>query len=150
MLQDKIKIEGSEIFYTSMGAENVNKMIFIHDNPGSSTDLHSANIKALAKNFHIVAFDRAGHGESDFKKIDFFTPNEKEAGFYLKKNIETQTDIKKASNDLLKKGIKNIVITLGAKGVYFANSKENYFIDAFKLKKKVFIDVENVLRFKRV
>ena len=73
MLQDKIKIEGSEIFYTSMGAENVNKMIFIHDNPGSSTDLHSANIKALAKNFHIVAFDRAGHGESDFKKIDFET-----------------------------------------------------------------------------
>lgn len=75
--------------------------------------------------------------DKDFKKIDFFTPNEKEAGFYLKKNIETQTDIKKAANDLLKKGIKNIVITLGAKGVYFANSKENYFIDAFKLKKKV-------------
>jgi ribokinase len=75
--------------------------------------------------------------DNDFKSIDFFTPNEKEAGFYLSKNIETNKDIEKAANDLLKKGIKNIVITLGSKGVYFANEKENYYVDALKLKTKV-------------
>ena len=31
---------------------------------------------------------------SDYKNIDFFTPNEKEASFYLKKNIESDADIK--------------------------------------------------------
>ena len=72
--------------------------------------------------------------DKDFKLIDFFTPNEKEAGFYLNKNIETNNDIEKAANDLLKKGINNIVITLGSKGVYFANENEKYYVDAFKLK----------------
>ena len=75
--------------------------------------------------------------DSDFQLIDFFTPNEKEAGFYLNKNIQTNNDIEEAANDLLKKGIKNIVITLGSKGVYFANDKEKYYVDAFKLKTKV-------------
>jgi len=75
--------------------------------------------------------------DDDFKLIDFFTPNEKEAGFYLNKNIETNKDIEEAANDLLKKGINNIVITLGSKGVYFANAKERYYVDAFKLKTDV-------------
>ena len=37
----------------------------------------------------------------------------------------------------LKKGVKNIVITLGEKGVYFSNENEEYFIDALKLKDQV-------------
>jgi ribokinase len=75
--------------------------------------------------------------DNDFQLIDFFTPNEKEAGFYLNKNIETNNDIEEAASSLLKKGIKNIVITLGSKGVYFANAKENYYVDVFKLKSEV-------------
>ena len=75
--------------------------------------------------------------DNDFKLIDFFTPNEKEAGFYLNKNIETNKDIEDAGNDLLKKGINNIAITLGSKGVYFVNAKESYYVDAFKLKSDV-------------
>ena len=34
-------------------------------------------------------------------------------------------------------GVKNIIITLGAKGVYFENEKENYFIEALSLKNEV-------------
>ena len=75
--------------------------------------------------------------DDDFKLIDFFTPNETEAEFYLNKKIETEKDIKIASEEFLKKGIKNIVITLGEKGCYFANDKENFFMNAFKLKEPV-------------
>ena len=57
--------------------------------------------------------------------------------FYLNKKIETEKDIKIASEEFLKKGIKNIVITLGEKGCYFANDKENFFMNAFKLKEPV-------------
>lgn len=73
MLQNKLTIEGADIAYSSWGSENSNKLIFIHDNPGRSADLHPANITALAKNFHVVVFDRAGHGESGFRNIDFET-----------------------------------------------------------------------------
>jgi len=75
--------------------------------------------------------------EDNFKLIDFFTPNETEAEFYLNKKIETEADIKNAASELLKKGIKNVIITLGEKGVYFANSKENFLLEAYKLRESV-------------
>ena len=75
--------------------------------------------------------------EENFKLIDFFTPNETEAEFYLNKKIKTESDIKNAGQELLKKGVKNVIITLGEKGVYFTNKEENFFINAFKLKEPV-------------
>ncbi len=75
--------------------------------------------------------------KENFALIDFFTPNETEAEFYLNKKIKSKDDIKKAANEFLKKGIKNIIITLGEKGLYFANKNEEHFIDALKLKSEV-------------
>jgi ribokinase len=75
--------------------------------------------------------------EDNFKLIDFFTPNETEAEFYLNKNLKTDKDIKNAANEFLKKGIKNVIITLGEKGIYFANRDENFFLEAYKLKQAV-------------
>ena len=75
--------------------------------------------------------------KDDFKLLDFFTPNETEAEFYLNKKIDTEQDIKNAAADFLNMGVKNIIITLGEKGSYFANKNEEYFINAFKLKNEV-------------
>ena len=75
--------------------------------------------------------------KDDFKLLDFFTPNETEAEFYLNKKIDTEQDIKNAAADFLNMGVKNIIITLGEKGSYFANENEDYFINAFKLKNEV-------------
>ena len=33
--------------------------------------------------------------------------------------------------------MKNVIITLGEKGVYFTNKEENFFLNAFKLKEPV-------------
>ncbi|MGY9060239.1 MAG: ribokinase [Candidatus Puniceispirillales bacterium] len=75
--------------------------------------------------------------EKDFKLLDFFTPNETETEFYLNRKIVSNQDIKDAGNEFIDKGVKNIVITLGSKGVYFANANESYFIEALKLKTDV-------------
>ena len=75
--------------------------------------------------------------ENDFKNIDYFTPNETEASFYLEKKIETKSEIENAAKEFLKKGVKNILITLGSKGVYFSNGTESHFVDAYKLKDDV-------------
>jgi len=75
--------------------------------------------------------------KEDFNLLDFFTPNENEAEFYLNKKIKSEQDVKNAASEFLKKGVKNIIITLGEKGVYFANKNEEYFIDALKLKDEV-------------
>ena len=75
--------------------------------------------------------------EENFALLDFFTPNETEAEFYLNNKIITEQDVKIAGREFLKKGVKNIIITMGEKGVYFANNNEEYFIDALKLKDHV-------------
>ena len=75
--------------------------------------------------------------EDDFKSIDYFTPNETEASFYLNEKVESESEIERAAKAFLDKGVKNVIITLGSKGVYFANSDESYFVDAFKLKSEV-------------
>ena len=75
--------------------------------------------------------------KDDFKLLDFFTPNETEVEFYLNKKIDTEQDIKNAAADFLNMGVKNIIITLGEKGSYFANENEEYLINAFELKNEV-------------
>ena len=75
--------------------------------------------------------------DSDFKCMDYFTPNETEASFYLGKKVESKIEIEEAAKTFLAKGVQNIVITLGPKGLYFANSSESYFINAFNLKDDV-------------
>ena len=69
-----------------------------------------------------------------FPLIDFFTPNEIEASYYVNNEVKNQEDAKKASKHMLEMGIKNIIITLGDKGVYFASKNEEFYIDALKLK----------------
>ena len=73
----------------------------------------------------------------DFQNIDFFTPNEFEAGFYVNQKINSEKDIEYAANEFIKKGVKNVIITLGSKGSFFKNLNESFFIEAFKLKDKV-------------
>ena len=75
--------------------------------------------------------------DKTFKLIDYFIPNESEASFYVNHKVETQEDAKKAANQLLTKGVKNVIITLGEKGVYFANERESFHTKAFDLEDKV-------------
>ena len=72
-----------------------------------------------------------------FKYIDFFTPNETEAEFYIGKKIETYEQAKEAGEFFLKKGVKNSIITLGEKGIYFSNKENNFSLPALNLKGKV-------------
>ena len=54
--------------------------------------------------------------KSIFPFIDYFTPNETEASFYVEHPVETQDDASKAAKKLIDMGIKNVIITLGEKG----------------------------------
>ncbi len=64
--------------------------------------------------------------ESIFPFIDYFTPNETEVSFYVNHPVETHDDASKAAKILLKRGVKNVIITLGEKGAFFANANETF------------------------
>ena len=69
-----------------------------------------------------------------FKYVDYFTPNETEAEFYTDIKILNIEDAKKAAKLLIQKGLKKIIITLGEKGLFYTDGKEEIFIEATKVK----------------
>ena len=93
---------------------------------------HSLNVKTILNPAPAAEID-----ESLFSMIDYFTPNETEASFYLNKEITNEEDAKNSSKDLLDLGIKNVVITLGEKGVYFQNRDDSLYVPSLDLGNKV-------------
>ena len=115
-------IKNSQIFLTQLEIPKETTfdcLKFATDN-GVTTILNPAPASTLSKEF--------------FNYIDYFTPNETEAEFYSGIKINNEKDAKLASDKLLKLGIKNIIITLGEKGLFYSDGKEEIFLKAISVK----------------
>tara|TARA_B110000116_G_scaffold255871_1_gene254576 strand:+ start:280 stop:1182 length:903 start_codon:yes stop_codon:yes gene_type:complete len=69
-----------------------------------------------------------------FNYIDYFTPNETEAEFYTGIKITNEKEAKEASIKLLKIGLKRVIITLGEKGLFYSDGKEEIYLKATQVK----------------
>ena len=69
-----------------------------------------------------------------FNLIDYFTPNENEAEFYTGIKINDERDARESAKKLLNMGIKNVIITLGEKGLFYSNGIDEIYIEANKVK----------------
>ena len=69
-----------------------------------------------------------------FELVDYFTPNETEAEFYTGVKINDEDDAKESAKKLIKMGIKNVIITLGEKGLFYSNGKKEIYIESSKVK----------------
>ena len=65
-----------------------------------------------------------------FSLVDYFTPNETEAEFYTGIKIHNENDAKKSAKKLLELGLKKVIITLGEKGLFYSDNKEEIYIKA--------------------
>ena len=65
-----------------------------------------------------------------YSNIDYFTPNETEAEFYTGIKITNEKEAKQAANKLINLGIKKIIITLGEKGLFYSDGKEEVYLKA--------------------
>ena len=66
--------------------------------------------------------------------VDFIVPNEKEAQSLTGIRWKSDQEIRKMAGTLLEMGVKNVVITLGPKGLFFKNRKEEIWMNAFRVK----------------
>ena len=73
----------------------------------------------------------------DLSVIDYLTPNESEARVCLGLHANDSLDNKSIAEQLLGKGCKNVIITLGEKGSMFCNNHRSMFIPPFKLPKLI-------------
>ena len=65
-----------------------------------------------------------------FKLVDYFTPNETEAEFYTGVKIKDENDAKISAKKLIDMGIKKVIITLGEKGLFYTDGKEEIYMKA--------------------
>ena len=69
-----------------------------------------------------------------FKLVDYFTPNETEAEFYTGVKINNEKDARNSAKKLIAMGIKKVIITLGEKGLFYSDGKEEIYIKASPVK----------------
>ena len=115
-------IKRSKIFLTQL---EVPKDVTLHclktaKENGCITILNPAPASEISKEF--------------FNNIDFFTPNETEAEFYTGIKITSEKEAKEAADKLLNLGIKKIIITLGEKGLFYSDGKEETYLKASAVK----------------
>lgn len=65
--------------------------------------------------------------------VTYLTPNETELALISGLDTEDYDSMEKACSEMVKKGVKNLLVTLGSKGVYFFNEKNHKIIPAFKV-----------------
>ena len=66
--------------------------------------------------------------------IDYFTPNETEAEFYTGIKITNEKEAKQAADKLTNLGVKKTIITLGEKGLFYSDGKEEIYLKASNVK----------------
>ena len=115
-------IKKSKIFLTQL---EIPKDVTLHclktakDN-GCITILNPAPASEITKEF--------------YNNVDFFTPNETEAEFYTGIKITNEQEAKQAANKLINLGMKKVIITLGEKGLFYSDGKEEIYINASQVK----------------
>lgn len=71
--------------------------------------------------------------ELDFEyvcKCDFFMPNESELEILTGMPVETEEQVREAALFLIEKGVKNVIVTLGSRGVLWATKDVQHRVDA--------------------
>ena len=72
--------------------------------------------------------------KSLFDGVDYVTPNESEAEQFTGVKVDTAEDCRLAAQKFFKMGVKNVIITLGVRGVYFTDGEREITVPALKVK----------------
>lgn len=92
-------------------------------------------IVEIAKNKKVVLNPAPAQWISNetLKNLFLITPNETEAEILTGIKVDSNESIHSAADVLLKKGVQNVIITLGSKGAFFKNSSESFYISVPKV-----------------
>ena len=115
-------IKDSKIFLTQL---EVPKDVTLHclkiaKENGCITILNPAPASEITKEF--------------YSNIDYFTPNETEAEFYTGVKITSEKEAKLAAHKLISFGVKKVIITLGEKGLFYADGQDEIYLKANSVK----------------
>ncbi|WP_143445914.1 ribokinase [Levilactobacillus brevis] len=111
------------------------KIIVLQQEIPLETNYHAID---LANQYHIPILLNPAPANKDLDinhvtKVDFFSPNETELATLTGMPTNDMDEIKKAAHHMIKLGVKNMLITLGPKGVLWVNESTSQLIKAIKV-----------------
>lgn len=111
------------------------KIIVLQQEIPLETNYHAID---LANQYHIPILLNPAPANKDLDinhvtKLDFFSPNETELATLTGMPTNDMDEIKKAAHHMIKLGVKNMLITLGSKGVLWVNESTSQLIKAIKV-----------------
>lgn len=65
--------------------------------------------------------------ENFWHGIDYIKPNETELSILVGRTLTTMDDIKEGAKELVKKGVKHVIVTLGEKGCMYIDADQDLF-----------------------
>lgn len=68
------------------------------------------------------------------KNVDLLTPNETELEIISGISINNEEDLNKAAQEMINKGVVELIVTLGSKGSLYINKEKSIFKKAYKVK----------------
>ncbi len=115
-------IEASDYLLTQLetNVSSVEKIVDIAYQKGAKVILNTAPVQPIS--------------ETVLSKIDLITPNEVEAEILTGICIDSKESADKAANWFFQRGVKNVLITLGSRGVYIATNEKSGIIPAYQVK----------------
>ena len=72
--------------------------------------------------------------ENILKGIDYIKPNETELQILTGMEVKNRKDITEAAKILIKKGVKNVIVTMGGEGCLYINKDIEEFFPAYPVK----------------
>ena len=118
-----------EFIYENIGIINNSKILVLDTNLSKQTIDFIVN-KNKDKDIIIdtVSTTKAKKISDILGEFHTLKPNKYEAEVLSGMKITNDIDLKKVGNYFIKKGVKNIIITLGKDGIYYQNNNESGFI----------------------
>ncbi len=122
LVKNKRHFEGKDVYLTQLELlpETVEAGLFLAKEKGLITIVDAGPPRAIS--------------EKIFPYIDIISPNETETEFLVGIKPTTKKEFRKCANSLLKKGVRAVILKLGAKGCYYADDSQELYVPGFKIK----------------
>jgi ribokinase len=125
-----------EVLDNYIGLIKNTKIIVLQQEIPLETDYHAID---LANKFNIPVLLNPAPANEDLdinhvSKVDFFSPNETELATLTGMPTNDLDEIKRAAKHMVGMGVKNMIVTLGSKGVLWVSKDKGELIPAVRVK----------------
>lgn len=134
-------VAGANMDYSSAELNKIENLIKQADVVVTQCEMREEIVDGLAvlckkhnKKFILNPAPARTFADETLSSVYVITPNETELGIIIGRELTADEDYISAAKSLLKKGVRNVIVTLGSRGSLLVNENVTKFTPSFKVK----------------